>query len=300
MAENLNDLRGFVLVAKMGSFTKAASHLGISQSALSYTIRTLEKQVGLKLLNRTTRSVSPTQAGEQLLNDIEPLLSQISEKINRLNEFRDSPKGTLRINCTEHVVSFLLWDKLAKFMKQYPDIVLEITSDYAITDIVKERYDVGIRLGEDLDKDMIAVKVTPDAKMTLVATPDYIAQSGTPSHPDELTSYRCITLRLPRHGNIMNWEFNDIESSDPKNVLTVKPQSTMIVNHANLLIKAAKEGLGITWVATTMVKEELKSGQLVSLLDEWAMTYDGYYMYYPARNPSPLFRLLIEALKPNS
>lgn len=299
MTENLNDLRAFVLVAKMGSFTKAASHLGVSQSALSYTIRTLEKQVGIKLLNRTTRSVSPTQAGEQLLNDIEPLISQISEKINHLNEFRDSPRGILRINCTEHVVSFLLWDKLTAFIKQYPDIILEITSDYAMTDIVKERYDVGIRLGGSVDQDMIAVKVTPDMQMILVAAPDYIAHSGSPTHPNEINSYRCLTLRLPSHENIMNWEFNDIENPDPKNVITVKPNSSTIVNHANLLIKAAKEGLGLAWVPATMVTDELTNGKLVTLLDKWSITYDGYYMYYPARNSSPLFRLLIEALKPN-
>ena len=298
MTENLNDLRAFVLVAKMGSFTKAASHLGVSQSALSYTIRTLEKQVGIKLLNRTTRSVSPTQAGEQLLNDIEPLISQISEKLNHLNEFRDSPRGTLRINCTEHVVSFLLWDKLTHFIKQYPDILLEITSDYAMTDIVKERYDVGIRLGCHVDKDMIAVKVTPDMQMILVASPKYIAQSGSPAHPDEINSYRCLTLRLPSHENIMSWEFSDIASTEQQNVITVRPHSAMIVNHANLLIKAATEGLGLAWVPATMVNDELANGKLITLLDEWSITYDGYYMYYPARNPSPLFRLLVEALKP--
>lgn len=298
MTENLNDLRAFVLVAQMGSFTKAAGHLGVSQSALSYTIRALEKQVGIKLLNRTTRSVSPTQAGEQLLNDIAPLLSKISEKINHLNEFRDSPRGTLRINCTEHVISFLLWDKLSKFIKQYPDIVLEISSDYAMTDIVKERYDVGIRLGGDVDQDMIAVKITPDMQMLLVASPDYIEQSGPLSHPNEINSYRCLTLRLPSHENIMSWEFNDIESSEQQKVITIKPQSSVIVNHANLLIKAAKEGLGLAWVPATMVNDELANGKLVTLLGKWSITYDGYYMYYPARNPSPLFRLLVNALKP--
>lgn len=298
MTENLNDLRAFVLVAKMGSFTKAASHLGVSQSALSYTIRTLENQVGIKLLNRTTRSVSPTQAGEQLLNDIEPLINQISQKLNHLNEFRDSPRGTLRINCTEHVVSFLLWDKLSRFIKQYPDIVLEIASDYAMTDIVKERYDVGIRLGGHVDKDMIAVKVTPDMRMILVASPDYIVQAGRPTHPNKINSYRCLTLRLPSHENIMNWEFNDLTEANQQNTIIVKPESAMIVNHANLLIKAAKEGLGLAWVPATMVNDEIADGKLVTLLDEWSITYDGYYMYYPARNPSPLFRLLIDALKP--
>lgn len=297
MTENLNDLRTFVLVARMGSFTKAASHIGVSQSALSYTIRSLEKRVGIKLLNRTTRSVSPTQAGEQLLNDIEPLIIGIDQKLNQLNEFRDTPRGILRINSTEHVIGFLLWDKLAAFAKQYPDIVLEITTDYALIDIVKERYDIGIRLGGQVDKDMIAVRVTPNMRMILVASQDFIDQFGSPSHPNEINEFRCLTLRLPRHENIMSWEFKDVDDAQQKNIITIKPQSAMIVNHASFLVKGAKEGLGLAWIPITMVEDELAGKELINLLPEWSITYDGYYMYYPSRNASPLFRLLVDALK---
>ncbi len=297
MPENLNDLRAYILVAQAGSFTKAAGQLGISQSALSYTIKTLEDRIGVKLLNRTTRSVSPTQAGERLLEDIEPLISGIDRKLGKLNEFRDSPKGTLRINSSEHVINVLLWEKLAKFARDYPDIVLEITTDYALTDIVKDRFDIGIRLGGDVDKDMIAVRVTPNVQMAVVASPDYLAAYGTPETPKDLTNHRCLTLRLPRHENIMGWEFQNTDKSHHQNLLTYRPQSAMIVNHAHLLVKGAIEGLGLAWIPAAMAKNELNSGTLIRVLNECAITYDGYYMYYPSRNVSPLFSLFVDALK---
>ncbi|RYY02124.1 MAG: LysR family transcriptional regulator [Gammaproteobacteria bacterium] len=297
MPENLNDLRAYIVVAQVGSFTKAAGQLGISQSALSYTIKTLEDRIGVKLLNRTTRSVSPTQAGERLLEDIEPLIAGIERKLGKLNEFRDSPRGTLRINSSEHVVNVLLWDKLAKFAKDYPDIVLEITTDYALTDIVKDRFDIGIRLGSDVDKDMIAVRVTPDVQMAVVASPDYLAIHGIPTTLKDLNNHRCITLRLPRHENIMGWEFQNNDKTNHQNVINYRPQSSMIVNHAHLLVKGAVEGLGLAWIPSAMAENELSSGALISVLDECSMSYDGYHMYYPSRNVSPLFRLFVDALK---
>lgn len=297
MPENLNDLRAYILVAQAGSFTKAAGQLGVSQSALSYTIKTLEDRIGVKLLNRTTRSVSPTQAGERLLEDIEPLIAGIDRKLGKLNEFRDSPKGTLRINSSEHVINVLLWDKLAKFAKEYPDILLEITTDYALTDIVKDRFDIGIRLGGDVDKDMIAVRVTPDVQMAVVASPDYLATHGTPETPKDLNNHRCLTMRLPRHENIMSWEFQNTDKTSQQNVIYYRPQSAMIVNHAHLLVKGAIQGLGLAWIPSAMADNELNSGMLISVLNECAITYDGYYMYYPSRNSSPLFRLFVDALK---
>ncbi len=296
MPENLNDLRAFVVVAQTGSFTKAAGQMGVSQSALSYTIRELEKRVGIKLLHRTTRSVSPTQAGERLLKDIEPLISGIAQKLGKLNEFRDSPRGVLRINSSEHVVNTLLWDKLAKFAEDYPEVVLEITTDYAMVDIVKDRFDIGIRLGGDVDKDMIAVKVTPNLKMILVASPSYLQQHGTPVTPAELQNHRCLTMRLPRHENIMTWEFQD-PSKNQSNAINYRPQSAMIVSHAQLLVKGAVHGLGLAWLPSSMAEEQIQDGQLVSVLDDWAITYDGYYLYYPSRNSSPLFNLLVNALR---
>ncbi len=297
MPENLNDLRAYILVAQAGSFTKAAGQLGISQSALSYTIKTLEDRIGVKLLNRTTRSVSPTQAGERLLEDIEPLISGIDRKLGKLNEFRDSPKGTLRINSSEHVINVLLWEKLAKFARDYPDIVLEITTDYALTDIVKDRFDIGIRLGGDVDKDMIAVRVTPDVQMAVVVSPEYLAAHGQPETPKDLNNHRCLTLRLPRHENIMGWEFQNSDKSHHQNLITYRPQSAMIVNHAHLLVKGAIAGLGLAWIPAAMAENELNSGALIRVLNECAITYDGYYMYYPSRNVSPLFRLFVDALK---
>lgn len=297
MPENLNDLRAFILVAQVGSFTKAAGQLGVSQSALSYTIKTLEDRIGVKLLNRTTRSVSPTQAGERLRAEIEPLIAGIEQKLGRLNEFRDSPRGTLRINSSEHVINLLLWDKLAKFAMDYPDVLLEITTDYALTDIVKDRFDIGIRLGGDVDKDMVAVRVTPNVQMIVVASPDYIAAHGTPQAPKDLQEHRCLTMRLPRHENIMAWEFQHPDKTQLQSVISYRPQSAMIVNHAHLLMKGAVHGLGLAWVPSAMAESELNAGRLVSLLSDWAITYDGYYMYYPSRQLSPLFRLFVDALK---
>ena len=297
MPENLNDLRAFILVAQVGSFTKAAGQLGVSQSALSYTIKTLEDRIGVKLLKRTTRSVSPTQAGERLRAEIEPLIAGIEQKLGRLNEFRDSPRGTLRINSSEHVINLLLWDKLAKFAKDYPDVQLEITTDYALTDIVKDRFDIGIRLGGDVDKDMVAVRVTPDVQMIVVASPDYLAVHGVPQAPKDLQEHRCLTMRLPRHENIMGWEFQNPDKNHPQNVINYRPQSAMIVNHAHLLMKGAVHGLGLAWVPSAMAESELNAGRLVSLLNNWSITYDGYYMYYPSRQLSPLFRLFVDALK---
>jgi DNA-binding transcriptional LysR family regulator len=297
MPENLNDLRAFILVAQVGSFTKAAGQLGVSQSALSYTIKTLEDRIGVKLLNRTTRSVSPTQAGERLLEDIEPLITGIDKKLGKLNAFRDLPRGTIRINSSEHVINTLLWDKLASFARDYPDVVLEITTDYALTDIVKDRFDIGIRPGSDVDKDMVATRVTPDFHMIVVASPDYIAAHGTPETPKDLNHHRCLTMRLPRHENIMSWEFQNTDKGHQQTLLNYRPQPAMIVNHAHLLMKGAVDGLGLAWVPATMAEEELNAGKLVDVLREWSMKYEGYYMYYPNRHLSPLFRLFVDALK---
>jgi DNA-binding transcriptional LysR family regulator len=297
MRENLNDLRAFILVAQAGNFTKAAGQLGVSQSALSYTIRTLEERIGVKLLNRTTRSVSPTQAGERLLADIEPLISGIDQKLGKLNAFRDLPRGTLRINSSEHVINTLLWDKLSTFARDYPDVVLEITTDYAFTDIVKDRFDIGIRMGNTVDKDMVAVRVTPDFHMIVVASADYIATHGAPQTPKDLSNHRCLTLRLPRHDNIMNWEFTNPDKNQSQNPISIRPPSAMVVSHAHLLMKGAIDALGVAWVPATMAEKELANGALTEVLADWRTTYEGYFIYYPNRNLPPLFRLFVDALR---
>lgn len=296
MSENLDDLKAFIVVAQTRSFTKAAGQLGVSQSALSYTLKMLEQRLGIKLLNRTTRSVSLTQEGEQLLKDIEPLITGIEQKLYNLNEFRDSPRGKLRINGTEISLNFLLWDKLSKFSQDHPNIQLELTMDYAFTDIVKDRYDIGIRLGENVHKDMISVKVSHELEMMTLASPAYLHTYGAPQIPDDLHQHRCIGLRLPSHERIQSWEFkNSRQNSD---IQTLSPEFSMVVSHARLQLKAGLDGLGIVWLPTVMVKDEIQKGNLVRVLKDWDMSYSGYYMYYPSRRESsPLFRLLVDALR---
>lgn len=294
MSENLNDLKAFIMVARLKSFTKASGQLGVSQSALSYTLKMLEQRLGIKLLNRTTRSVSLTQEGEKLLYDIEPLIIGIEQKLYNLNEFRTSPTGKLRINGTELSINYFLWDKLSQFSKEHPNIHLELTMDYAFTDIVKDRYDIGIRLGEYLQKDMISVKVTPALHMMTVASPEYLKNFGTPQNPRELYKHRCIGLRLPSHERIQSWEFR----KDMSEVDIISPDFSMVVSHARLQIKTGVDGLGIVWLPKIMIEKEIQQGQLVAILEEWNMVYSGYYMYYPSRRESsPLFRLLVDALK---
>ncbi|GAM30467.1 LysR family transcriptional regulator [Acinetobacter calcoaceticus] len=296
MSENLDDLKSFIIVAQTRSFTKAAGQLGVSQSALSYTLKMLEQRLGIKLLNRTTRSVSLTQEGEQLLNDIEPLITGIEQKLYNLNEFRDSPRGKLRINGTEISLNFLLWEKLSKFSHDHPNIQLELTMDYAFTDIVKDRYDIGIRLGENVHKDMISVKVSHELEMMTLASPTYLHTYGAPQTPDDLHQHRCIGLRLPSHERIQSWEFKN--SQQNSEIQTLSPEFSMVVSHARLQLKAGLDGLGIVWLPKIMVETEIQKGNLVTVLKDWDMNYSGYYMYYPSRRESsPLFRLLVEALR---
>ncbi|MND58476.1 HTH-type transcriptional regulator DmlR [compost metagenome] len=296
MSENLDDLKSFIIVAQTRSFTKAAGQLGVSQSALSYTLKMLEQRLGIKLLNRTTRSVSLTQEGEQLLNDIEPLITGIEQKLYNLNEFRDSPRGKLRINGTEISLNFLLWEKLSKFSHDHPNIQLELTMDYAFTDIVKDRYDIGIRLGENVHKDMISVKVSHELEMMTLASPTYLQTYGAPQTPDDLHQHRCIGLRLPSHERIQSWEFKN--SQQNSEIQTLSPEFSMVVSHARLQLKAGLDGLGIVWLPKIMVETEIQKGNLVIVLKDWDMNYSGYYMYYPSRRESsPLFRLLVEALR---
>lgn len=256
----------------------------------------LEKRLGVKLLNRTTRSVSTTQEGEQLLNDIAPLITGIEQKLYNLNEFRDSPRGILRINGTEISLNFLLWDKLSKFSHDHPNIQLELTMDYAFKDIVKDRYDIGIRLGEDVRKDMISVKVSNKLEMMTVASPAYLQAYGTPQIPDDLHQHRCIGLRLPSHERIQSWEFKNTKKNPDVQMLS--PEYSMVVSHARLQLKAGLDGLGIVWLPKIMVEAEIQKGNFIRILEDWDMDYSGYYMYYPSRRESSsLFRLLIEALR---
>ncbi|GAA5001078.1 LysR family transcriptional regulator [Acinetobacter puyangensis] len=294
MLDNLNDIKAFILVARTGSFTKAAAQLQISQSALSYTIKSIETQLNLRLLHRTTRSVSTTEAGEQLLNKVEPLLNEINFQIHNLTKFRNTLSGNIRIHATDHAVNNFVWDKILPIIQQHPEIHVEITIDYQFTDIVAARYDMGIRIGMHIDKDMISQRISPDLKMTVAASPEYLNQHQPPITPDDLASHNCINMRLPTKGGIMAWDFiNPNGERIEKHV-----EGQMIFNDVSMLIKAAKAGLGLIWVQENRILGALQSGQLVQVLEDWAITYDGYYLYYPNRRESnPVFRLFINALK---
>lgn len=291
--ENFNDLLAFVAVAREGSFTKAAKQLGVSQSALSHTIRGLETRLGIRLLTRTTRSVSPTEAGERLLNTAAPRFDEITQELASLNELRDKPAGTIRITAAEHAANNVLWPRLSPIMHDYPDVKIDINVDYGLTNIVSQRFDAGVRLGDQVEKDMVAVRISADLRMALVATPDYFAQRGKPRTPHDLQRHSCINLRLPTHGNLMVWEFE--KNGVP---LNVRVDGQWIFNSTTPRLRAALAGYGIAYVPEDMVKEHLKDGTLVRVLREWCPAFPGYHLYYPSRRQSsPAFQLVVNALR---
>ncbi|QLB19028.1 LysR family transcriptional regulator [Mannheimia granulomatis] len=295
MKENLNDLRAFLLVAQTGSFTKAAAQMGVSQSALSHSIRGIEERLQIKLFHRTTRSISTTEAGEQLYQRLLPLFDEIDQEINGLSEFRNVVKGTLRINGNEHAFRYVLAEKFADFAQQYPEVELELVAEDRFVDIVAERFDAGIRLGADVAKDMIALRISPDLKMVTAASPDYLARYGTPKTPFDLTEHRCLKHRLATLGGILAWEFRDPLT---KKIVKFQPQSSLTANNGFLLQKYALQGLGILWSPQDSVQAELDNGKLVPILTDWTMQYDGYHLYYPDRRQnSPLLKALVAVLR---
>ena len=299
MKENLNDLRTFLLVAQSGSFTKAAAQLGVSQSALSHAVRALEERLKIKLLHRTTRSMSTTEAGERLYQRLLPLFDHIDQEICDVRSAEGGLTGHLRINGTEHALTHVLWEKFQSFMRLYPHVSLELVADNRFIDIVAERFDAGVRLGDDVAKDMIAVRISADLRMCVAAAPDYLARHGTPQTPRDLTEHACLSMRLQTHGGLLHWEF-----ADPKRkgkTVTVQVDQTngaFIANNATLLQKAACAGMGLIWTPRDAIKAELDAGNLQTVLDDWAIAYPGYHLYYPNRRAdSPLFRALVEALR---
>ncbi|HVY24631.1 MAG TPA: LysR family transcriptional regulator [Steroidobacteraceae bacterium] len=291
--ENINDLLAFLAVAREKSFTRAAAQLGVSQSALSHTISGLEARLGVRLLNRSTRSVSPTETGEQLRASVGPHLEKIEAELDALGEFRGKPAGSIRINASLHAVESILWPKLESFLKRYPGIKVEITVDYALTDIVAERYDAGVRLGEQVAKDMIAVRIGPDFCMTVVATPGYFTNRAIPETPQELTAHNCINLRLPTHGNLFSWEF---ERGDHEVKVRVDGQLTF--NSSDQILRAALAGFGIAYLPENMTRRHVERGELQQVLADWCPPFTGYHLYYPGRRQSSTaFSLLVEALR---
>jgi DNA-binding transcriptional LysR family regulator len=290
---DINDLLAFLAVARERSFTRAAARLGVSQSALSHTMRGLEQRLGIRLLTRTTRSVAPTEAGERLLRTVGPRFDEIDAELASLSELRDKPAGTIRITAGEHAAEAVLWPALAKLLPDYPDIHVEIVVDYGLTDIVAERYDAGVRLGEQVAKDMIAVRIGPDFSMAVVGSPSYFERRPRPKTPQDLTAHPCINLRLPTHGGVYAWEFEKRGRE-----LRVRVDGQFVFNNTALRLNAALAGLGLAYLPEDRVAALVAEGRLVRVLDDWCPPFSGYHLYYPSRRqPTPAFAVLVEALR---
>jgi DNA-binding transcriptional LysR family regulator len=294
--ENVNHLIAFLAVARERSFTKAAAKLGVSQSALSHSISGLEARLGLRLLTRTTRSVSPTDAGERLLVTVAPRFEEIEAEMEALSELREKPAGTIRITSIDYVADAILWPKLKKFLPQYPDIKVEIAVDYGLTDIVAERYDAGVRSGEQVAKDMIAVRIGPDMRMAVVGAPSYFAKRSPPKKPQDLTHHSCINLRLPTYGGLYAWEFE----KDGRE-LKVRVDGQLVFNNTYQMLNAALAGFGLAYVPEDLVQPQVVKGRLKRVLEDWCPRFLGYHLYYPSRRQSSLaFARLVEALRHRS
>src|SRR6266702_3711100 len=290
---NLDDLRALVAVGHERSFTKAAAKLGLSQSALSQTIRQLEARLGVRLLTRTTRSVSLTEAGERLVRTVEPRFEEIDAELEALSALREKPAGTIRITAGDHAIESALWPKLTKFLAKYPDIKVEIAIDYGLTDIAAERYDAGVRWGEQVAKDMIAVRIGPDMRMAVVGAPSYFATRSPPKKPQDLTGHNCINLRLPSHGGLYPWEFEK-----GRRKLNVRVDGQLVLNSAPQMVNAALAGFGLACVPEGMVELQVAAGHLRRVLEDWCPSSAGYHLYYPSRRQtSPAFALLVDALR---
>jgi DNA-binding transcriptional LysR family regulator len=293
LRENFNDLIYLVMVAKEKSFTRAAAKLGVSQSALSHSIRGLEERLQTRLLTRTTRSVAATEAGERLIESVGPMIDDIEKALVQLTEHAGSISGNIRITAGEHALSSTLWPLLKPFLQTYPDVKIELSVDNTLTDIVSGRFDAGVRLGESIEKDMVAVRIGPDWRMCAVASPVYLAKYGVPATPYELQNHRCINMRLPTLGGLYSWEF----SKDGKDI-RVKVEGQLIFNNLVSRIDAVLSGMGIAYVPEDTVQQHIKEGRLEPILDEWCEPFNGYYLYYPSRKQhTAAFSKLIEAVR---
>lgn len=291
--ESVDDLLSFLAVARVQSFTRAAAELGISQPALSAKITALEARLGVRLLTRTTRSVSTTEAGEQLVQTIGPHVDGIEAGLAALSEIRDKPAGSLRISSVEHASQTILAPALAKLLPNYPDIAVEIINDYGLTDIVADRFDAGIRLGEQVAQDMIAVRIGPDFEQVVVGAPSYFKKHGKPATPHDLARHACIALRLPTSGGLWSWPF-----VKKGRELKVRPNGQLAFNTITLALDAALAGLGLAYLPEDVVRGPLAKGRLVQVLADWSAPMSGYHLYYPSRRqPTPAFALLVDALR---
>jgi DNA-binding transcriptional LysR family regulator len=291
--ENFNNLAAFVAVAQERSFTRAAAKLGVSQSALSQTIRGLEERLGMRLLTRSTRSVSPTEAGERLLRTLAPRFEEIELELGALSALREKPAGTVRITAGEHPAMSILQPALKNILPDYPDVHVEIVVDYGLTDIVAQGYDAGVRLGEQVAKDMIAVRIGPDMRMAVVGAPEYFKKRPRPHAPQDLTAHNCIGFRLPTYGGLYAWEFE----RDGREI-RVRVEGQVVVNHGSTRLASVLDGLGLAYVPEDQILDDVASGRLIRVLEEWCAPFPGYHLYYPSRrHASPAFTLVVEALR---
>ncbi|OWJ69008.1 LysR family transcriptional regulator [Inquilinus limosus] len=290
---SLDDLAALVAVARERSFTRAAAKLGVSQSALSQTIRQLETRLGIRLLTRTTRSVGLTEAGERLLGTVAPRLEEIQAELAAVSELGERPSGTIRITAGDHAIRSILWPKLETFLPRYPDIRVELAIDYELTDIVAGRYDAGVRLGEQVAKDMIAVRIGPDIRFAVVGAPSYLSGRPRPQAPQDLVAHRCINLRLPTYGGLYAWEFE----RDGREV-KVRVEGQLVFNGIFQVLDAALAGFGLAYVPEDLARPHLAQGRLEQVLEGWSPPWSGYRLYYPSRHQtSAAFALLVDALR---
>ena len=291
--DELGDFRALLAVAETRSFTRAAALLGTSQSALSHRIRRLEARLGLRLLNRTTRSVAPTDAGERLIETLKPAFDEIDAKIATLSQLKEKPSGPVRITTGEHAARTVLWPTMKRLLPHYPDVRLEVAIDHSLRDIVNDRYDAGVRLGEQVEKDMIAVRIGPDLRMRVVGSPDYFARRPPPATPHDLTGHVCVNLRMPTAGGLYAWEFE----KDGRE-LRVRVDGQLVFNTSSLIVEAALEGFGLAYVMEDLTAPYVRAGRLVTVLEDWSPPFPGYHRYYPkGRHHAPAFALLEEALR---
>lgn len=291
--ESFDDLLGFLAVARAGSFTRAAAQLGVSQSALSHSVRALESRLGVRLLTRTTRSVAPTQTGERLLRTLGPRFDEIAAELAAVRDLRDKPAGTIRITTAGHAAETILWPKLARLLPDYPEIKVEISVDYGLIDIVARRFDAGVRLGEQVEKDMIAVRIGPDLRMAVVGTPGYFARRPPPQTPQDLAAHKCINLRLPTYGELLTWEFERDGQA-----LNARVEGQWVFSSSPPMLKAALAGFGLAYLPEDMVLEHLAAGRLERVLEAWCAPFTGYHLYYPSRRQSSrALALVVEALR---
>ncbi|TGN61986.1 LysR family transcriptional regulator [Paracoccus liaowanqingii] len=291
--DNLTDIRTFIVVAREGSFTKAAAKYGVSQSAVSYSVRMLEERLGLRLLARTTRSVSPTEAGQRLIDRLAPIFAKFDDELIAMTELRQQPAGTVRISSVEHASETILWPALRPVMEAFPDINIEINNDYRLIDIVAGRFDAGVRLGEQVAQDMIALRIGPDHSQITVASPAYIGRKGMPGLPHDLMDHDCVLLRLPTSGGLYPLTY----AKGGEEVI-VRPNARAIFNTVPMMLNSVLDGIGTTAFPDDIVAPLIAEGRLVQVLADWTPTRPGYHLYYPSRKqPSPAFSIVLDALR---